>query len=321
MIFKILPMMLSNREERVPRRALGPFRTDAAVYATPPASGLRITWMGHSSLLVEMDGVRVLLDPVWDKRAAPGPVDGAEAVLCAAAAGAGGVAAAGRGAGVARPLRPPGQNNRAAAGGVATRGALGDLAGGGRDSARIRRAGERITELDWSEKVQVAGPAGAACEITSLPARHFSGRSAFNRFETLWASFVLRGSGAGGAGHTVYFGADSGWWEGFAEIGAAYGPFDLTLLEIGAYNQLWKGDPHGADGAAQAVPGHGRSGDADADPLGPVQPGAARVAMANGAAAAAGGGRRAESCGRRSPACRPKWCVGKNCGRTGGGAD
>src|ERR1039458_5321743 len=50
------------------------------------------------------------------------------------------------------------------------------------------------------------------------------------RFETLWASFVLRGSGAGGAGHTVYFGADSGWWEGFAEIGAAYGPFDLTLL-------------------------------------------------------------------------------------------
>ena len=119
---------------------------------------------------------------------------------------------------------------------------------------------ERITELDWSETVQVAGPAGAACKITSLPARHFSGRSAFNRFETLWASFVLRGSGAGGAGHTVYFGADSGWWEGFAEIGAAYGPFDLTLLEIGAYNQLWKAIHMGPDGAAQAFQDMGGAG-------------------------------------------------------------
>ena len=100
LIFKVLPKMLTNRAERVPRQPLGPFRTDAAVYATPPASGLRVTWMGHSSLLLEIDGVRVLLDPVWDERASPVPVDGAEALLCAAAA-AGGFAAAGCGAGIA----------------------------------------------------------------------------------------------------------------------------------------------------------------------------------------------------------------------------
>ena len=50
---------------------LGPFRTDASVYATPPASGLRVTWFGHSSMLLEIDGVRVLIDPVWDERASP----------------------------------------------------------------------------------------------------------------------------------------------------------------------------------------------------------------------------------------------------------
>ncbi len=68
---KALPLYLSNKEEKSPRRPLGPFRTDAGVYATPPASGLRLTWMGHSSTLVEMDGMRVLLDPVWDERASP----------------------------------------------------------------------------------------------------------------------------------------------------------------------------------------------------------------------------------------------------------
>ena len=70
-IFKVLPLYLSNKEEKVPRRPLGPFRTDVSAYLAPPASGLRVTWMGHSSLLVEVDGVRVLIDPVWDERASP----------------------------------------------------------------------------------------------------------------------------------------------------------------------------------------------------------------------------------------------------------
>jgi L-ascorbate metabolism protein UlaG (beta-lactamase superfamily) len=126
---------------------------------------------------------------------------------------------------------------------------------------------ERITELDWTEAVQVAGPAGAACQITSLPARHFSGRSAFNRFETLWASFVLRGASEEAGwrqsdrpGHAVYYGADSGWWEGFAEIGGKHGPFDLTMLEIGAYNELWQAIHMGPDGAARAFQDMGGTG-------------------------------------------------------------
>src|SRR5215813_3776648 len=70
-IFKVLPRFLSNKEEKFPRRPLGPFRTDVSVYGAAPESGLRVTWMGHSSMLVEIDGVRVLVDPVWDERASP----------------------------------------------------------------------------------------------------------------------------------------------------------------------------------------------------------------------------------------------------------
>src|ERR1700722_11248720 len=68
---KVLWRYLTTREERVPKRSLGPFQTDPRVYATPPASGLRVTWMGHSSLLFELDGMNVLVDPVWEQRTAP----------------------------------------------------------------------------------------------------------------------------------------------------------------------------------------------------------------------------------------------------------
>jgi L-ascorbate metabolism protein UlaG (beta-lactamase superfamily) len=91
--------------------------------------------------------------------------------------------------------------------------------------------------------------------ITALPARHFSGRSLFNRFETLWASFALTGPQ-----HRVYYGADSGEWHGFSEIGEAFGPFDLTMLEIGASDPLWIDIHMGPEGAVRsfrALGGHG----------------------------------------------------------------
>jgi L-ascorbate metabolism protein UlaG (beta-lactamase superfamily) len=108
----------------------------------------------------------------------------------------------------------------------------------------------RITELDWTESVRVG-----ALELTALPARHFSGRSLFNRFETLWASFVLAGPG-----HRVYYGADSGEWPGFEEVGRAYGPFDLTMLEIGAFDRLWADIHMGPDGALRMFKALGGQG-------------------------------------------------------------
>jgi L-ascorbate metabolism protein UlaG (beta-lactamase superfamily) len=108
----------------------------------------------------------------------------------------------------------------------------------------------RTAELDWTEQVQIG-----SLTITALPARHFSGRSLFNRFETLWASFALIGPK-----HRVYYGADSGEWYGFREIGERFGPFDLTMLEIGASDPLWRDIHMGPEGAVRSfrkLGGHG----------------------------------------------------------------
>ena len=255
-IFKLLPLYLTNKEERVPLKPLGPFRTDARVYASPPESGLRVSWFGHSSMLLEIDGARLLIDPVWDERAAPagwaGPkrffaptltleeMPEIEAVLVSHDHF--------DHLGKATIQRLSRLETVAKAQWVTSLGV-------GKLLERFGVAAERIVELDWTQSVVLASE---ACTITSLPARHFSGRSLFNRFETLWASFVIKGKD-----HTVYYGADSGWWEGFAEIGAAFGPFDLTMLEIGAFNELWKDIHMGPDGAARAyaaLGGPGRAG-------------------------------------------------------------
>ena len=86
-----------------------------------------------------------------------------------------------------------------------------------------------------------------ALKVTSWPSRHFSGRGLLDRFKTLWGSFVIEGPR-----HRVYFGADTGWWEGFGEIGAQYSGFDLVMLEIGAFHPLWAAIHLGPDNAAKA---------------------------------------------------------------------
>jgi L-ascorbate metabolism protein UlaG (beta-lactamase superfamily) len=250
-IFKVLPRFLSSKVEKFPRRPLGPFRTDVALYAAAPASGLRVTWMGHSSMLVEIDGAKVLVDPVWDERASPSRWAGPKRFFAA-------------------PLRLEDlpkvdvvlvSHDHYDHLGEATIRRLAGLEsmretkwvtslGVGESLRQFSVKGEKIAELDWTQSVVVSG-----LEITATPSRHFSGRGVFNRFETLWSAFVLKG-----AKHTVYFGADSGWWEGFAEIGAAYGPFDLTMLEIGAFDVLWDGIHLGPDGAARAFEALGGTG-------------------------------------------------------------
>ena len=257
MMWKILPLYLTNKEERVPRVPLGPFRTDASIYARPPASGLRVTWMGHSSLLVEIDGLRVLIDPVWDERASPA-----------------------RWFGPKRFFPPPlplqelpridvvllSHDHYDHLGRMTIeRLARLDAAKDARwvTSLRVgdslRQFGvkaDRISELDWTDTVTVSGAAaGESLAITALPSRHFSGRSLSNRFETLWSSFVLKGTK-----HSIYYGGDSGAWDGFAEIGEAYGPFDLTMLEIGAFNHLWHQIHMGPHGAARSFAAMGARG-------------------------------------------------------------
>ena len=251
MAFKILPLYLRNQDERVPKTPLGPFTTNPTLYATAPPSGLRVTWFGHSSILLELDGSRILIDPVWDERASPSRWFGPKRFYPPT---------------LALEDLPPIDvillsHDHYDHLGKATIQRLAHLSsmararwitsiGVGAILSAFGVASGRITELNWTEAATVND-----LRITALPARHFSGRSLSNRFETLWSSFVLKSPH-----HTVYFGADTGAWDGFAEIGRTFGPFDLTLLEIGAYNDLWKDIHLGPDGAVKAfqeLGGHG----------------------------------------------------------------
>ena len=89
---------------------------------------------------------------------------------------------------------------------------------------------EKITELDWWEKTQIGN-----VELISTPAQHFSGRGLFDSQKTLWTSWVIKTPQ-----HSVYFSGDSGYFEGFQEIGEKYGPFDLIFLDCGAYHKSWR---------------------------------------------------------------------------------
>ena len=139
------------------------------------------------------------------------------------------------------------------------------------------------------------------------------GREMFNRFETLWSAFVLKGTK-----HKVYFGADSGWWEGFAEIGAAYGPFDLTMLEIGAFDALWDAIHLGPDGAARAFAALGGKG-----LMMPIHWGLFDLALHAWRQPIercwSWRGSEGLGCGLRSRGGRRRWWRGSRCGRIGGG--
>ena len=198
----------------------------AAELAVPPSSGLRLTWMGHATVLAEIQGRRVLFDPVWGDR-------------CSPIAGFG-------------PRRlHPNPLPLAALGPIDVvvvshdhydhldMGAIRTLTGSGADfavplgvGAHLERWGvppERITELDWQESARVAG-----LTLTATPARHYCARGPRTGTHQLWASWVVAG-----AEHRLFHSGDTGYFPGFAAIGAEHGPFDATMMQVGAYSDFW----------------------------------------------------------------------------------
>ncbi len=213
---------------------------DPKRFASAPASGLRVTWLGHAALLLEIDGHRVLTDPVWSQRASPlrwlGPTRWYTPSIALADLPKLDavvishdhydhldyptiVALSARGVTFVVPL-----------------GIGAHLAYWGVPEARI-------VELDWWERTRVAG-----LEIVCTPARHASGRHLFDKDEKLWAGYALIGPQ-----HRVYFSGDTGLFPGMREIGARLGPFDLTAIEVGQYHRAW---PDWHVGPEQAVQAH-----------------------------------------------------------------
>ncbi len=102
--------------------------------------------------------------------------------------------------------------------------------GVGEHLVRFGVSRQKIVELGWEEnKVH------KNIEFVCTPAQHFSGRTLLDRNKTLWSSWVIKAPKA-----KLYFGADSGYFAGYKEIGLNHGPFDMTFLEVGAYNKKWR---------------------------------------------------------------------------------
>ncbi len=224
--WKLMRQQFSKGDNRVPTQPLPVIKRDLKV----PVKNAEpvITWFGHSTLLLQLNGKNILIDPVLSKFASPFQFIG--------------------------PKNFPGTDVYSAKDfpqidfllishdhfDHLDHKSIKDLApkvsqfivplGVGAHLEGWGVASEKIRELDWWDEAEIA----PGMKIASTPARHFAGRGLFNRNETLWTSYVLKTEK-----HAIFLGADSGYGTHFKTIGDKYGPFDLTMLECGQYNQNW----------------------------------------------------------------------------------
>jgi L-ascorbate metabolism protein UlaG (beta-lactamase superfamily) len=220
-------MFWSHRKDRrKPREPLPVVLVRADVLGGPPAQQLQVTWLGHSTALIEIDGLRLLTDPVLSARASPVPFAGPKRFTPPALTVA---------------QLPPidavilshdhyDHLDRETVLELADRvGHFYTTLGVGQRLIGWGIAAERVTELDWWQEASF-GP----LTLAATPAQHFSGRGLRDGNATLWASWVVLGTR-----ERLFFSGDTGMHAGFAQIGERYGPFDLTLIECGAYHALW----------------------------------------------------------------------------------
>jgi L-ascorbate metabolism protein UlaG (beta-lactamase superfamily) len=214
-------------------------------WATPVESGLRATWLGHSTVLLEIDGARVLTDPVWGERASPLAFAGPKRF---------------------QPVPVPISALPPLDAVIVSHDHYDHLdyptilelaglqvpfitsLGVGAHLEAWGVPGERITELDWWESIELPGAARRGVTVTAGPSQHFSGRGLHSRNHTLWSSFVLKGPK-----RSVFFSGDTGLTPEYEEIKTRLGPFDLVMLEVGAFHPAW-GDIHlGPEHALEAL--------------------------------------------------------------------
>ena len=221
--FEMVSEIVFGDEQREPTIELPVNQLDTSFFNSSPASGLRTIWMGHSSVLIEIDGRRILIDPVWGDRI--GPLIGRK-----------------------RFHKPPikigflpkldavlishehyDHLDKATILSLANRdtkffvplGVGEHLKGWGIPSGRI-------IEMDWWDSNTLGGD---DFTLIATPARHYPGRW-LSSIPTLWTSWTILGPH-----HRVFFSGDTGMLPTFADIGKKYGPFDLTMIEIGAYHK------------------------------------------------------------------------------------
>jgi len=216
---------LFTRNHRTPDTELPVKPVDLSHFGNKDSDQLNVTWLGHSSLMINIDGYKILTDPVFEKRVSVlGPtrfngevpldirqIPKVDAVI------------------ISHdhydhlnkysvqyliektnkfvvPLK------------------FGDLLA---DWGVLR---DNIVELDWWQEYSL----DQKLMVVATPAQHFSGRGITDRNKTLWASWVIKTPS-----HNLFFSGDSGYFSGFKQIGDKYGPFDMTFIECGAYGEGW----------------------------------------------------------------------------------
>lgn len=237
--FGIISEFVRGGPGRVPDVVL-PVESPLAAWARPAETGLRATWLGHSTVLLEIDGVRVLTDPVFGERVSPvtwagpkrfhrTPVDIAQLPALDAVL-------------VSHDhfdhLDYPSVLEL-----VRRDVPFYTSLGVGAHLEAWGVAPSRITELDWWETAVLPG---SRLSFTATPSRHFSGRgNGANR--TAWSSFSMRGPR-----HSVFFSGDTGLTPELETIHQRCGAHDLVMLEVGAYHPSWGQIHLGPDNALVA---------------------------------------------------------------------
>ena len=187
---------------------------------------LRVTWLGHSTILLEIDGRRFLIDPIFEQRASPFHFVGPSPWYPA----------------------PMPEDEIPPLDGILishdhydhlSKDAIEQLQGRNTPfyvplglGGRLESWGvpsERINVGDWWDSFSIGN-----ITLTLVPARHASGRGLTDYLSTLWCGFAINGPH-----HRIYYSGDTGWTSAFREIGERLGPFDIALMEAGAYHEAW----------------------------------------------------------------------------------
>lgn len=224
--FKVLNAFLFEKHpNKTPEKALSYISPN--LNGSPKSDAPEIIWFGHSSYLIKIDGLRILVDPVFSKTPSPFSFIGSKAFL---------------GTDVVKAEEfknidiliithdhydhldytsilkfTPQVKTIVASLGV------------GEHLEKWGIKADKINELCWNESITLFRSA----KLTAVPARHFTGRK-FKRNQTLWSAFVLKTEN-----YQLFLGGDSGYDTHFAKIGEEFGSFDLALLECGQYNAYW----------------------------------------------------------------------------------
>ncbi|HJQ36417.1 MAG TPA: MBL fold metallo-hydrolase [Thermoanaerobaculia bacterium] len=184
---------------------------------------IRVTWVNHATMLVQLDGVNLLTDPIWSERCSPFSFLGPKRH---------------RAPGLRFEDLPPidavlVSHNHYDHLDVPT---LKRIRGAkiftplGNSALMARHGVHGATDLDWWQSARLSD----RVTITLAPAQHFCARALSDRNATLWGGFVISGP----SGH-AYFAGDTGWGSHFAQVAERFGPMRVAMLPIGAYLPRW----------------------------------------------------------------------------------